>query len=432
MALTPSKNDISVIPNLAARNIPYTVLEPLDTVVPTVGFSSVKLYHRNYSVLIYDLGGGAQIRDIWHRYFVDVHGVIFVVDASDVARLDEGRKVLETLLTHDKLAGKPVLLLANKQDKEGALDELDIVERLNVEAIVNQQRCPTLVETCSAVCGGHGKRKVDPGVHNGYKWLLNLIMRDYVRMNARVESDLADQRKLLEQERKDRQERVRLAKEERGDLNGVTVQTQEDTTNTTTTTTTTTTTMMDSWCQREEPATPRRVPHTPVEEETNIPGTVDDSAGRVTSLAGLVNYVELDAEYDVSIATKTSRERIEPSRPSSASSVTGAVREQLELEGKKLKKRKSLLRRSNKTSPAPLGELTLSLGSSPRITLPPLQPRRQQPLSAPSNHAHVRQGSVWGLTKSLDIVLDPFDLSSAEHQDPGIDGKSTKDCGDIT
>nr|CAD7600105.1 unnamed protein product [Timema genevievae] len=244
-------------------------------------------------------------------------------------------------------------------------------------------------------------------------------MRDYVRLNARVESDLADQRKLLEQERKDRQERVRLAKEERGDFNG-------------TTTTTTTTTMMDSRCQGEGPATPRRVPHTPVEEETSIPGTVDDSADRVTSLAGLVNYVELDAEYDnVSIATKSSRERIEPPRPASASSVTGAVREQLELEGRKLKKRKSLLRRSNKTSPAPLGELTLSLGSNPRITLPPLQPRRQQPLSAPSNYAHVRQGSVWGLTKSLDIVLNPSDPSSAEHQDSGIDGKSTKDCVDL-
>nr|CAD7459150.1 unnamed protein product [Timema tahoe] len=294
------------------------------------------------------------------------------------------------------------------------------------------------------------------------RWLLNLIMRDYVRLNARVESDLADQRKLLEQERKDRQERVRLAKEERGDFNGVTVQTQEDVPMATDpfkpiaelivitnlmiivvhyhqlfsacspVRLTTTTTMMDSRCQGEEPATPRRVPHTPVEEETIIPGTVDDSADRVTSLAGLINYVELDAEYDnVSIATKTSRERIEPPRPASASSVTEAVREQLELEGRKLKKRKSLLHRSNKTSPAPLGELTLSLGSNPRITLPPLQPRRQQPLSAPSNYAHVRQGSVWGLTKSLDIVLNPSEPLSAEHQDSGIDSKSTKDCGNI-
>jgi ADP-ribosylation factor family. len=46
--------------------------EPLDTVVPTVGFSSVSLTHRGYVVVIYDLGGGPQIRGIWRRYYVDV------------------------------------------------------------------------------------------------------------------------------------------------------------------------------------------------------------------------------------------------------------------------------------------------------------------------------------------------------------------------
>lgn len=39
-----------------------------------------------------------------------VHGLIYVVDASDTSRIDESRKVLEELLASDKLAGKPVLL----------------------------------------------------------------------------------------------------------------------------------------------------------------------------------------------------------------------------------------------------------------------------------------------------------------------------------
>ncbi|KAK7790852.1 hypothetical protein R5R35_010726 [Gryllus longicercus] len=129
-----------------------------DTEVPTVGFSSVSLVYGKHSVIIYDLGGGPQIRGIWHRYFVDVHGIIFVVDASDMTRLDECRSVLNNLLTHPKLAGKPVLLLANKQDCEGALDELDIVEKLDLEALVNQQRCPTMVETCSASVAKNSKR----------------------------------------------------------------------------------------------------------------------------------------------------------------------------------------------------------------------------------------------------------------------------------
>lgn len=65
--------------------------------------------------------------------------------------------------------------LANKQDVEGALDELDVVEKLNLEAIVNEQKCPTLVETCSAVPAPSSSklRKAyhDPGIQNGFRFL---------------------------------------------------------------------------------------------------------------------------------------------------------------------------------------------------------------------------------------------------------------------
>ncbi|XP_046667228.1 ADP-ribosylation factor-like protein 13B [Homalodisca vitripennis] len=178
--------------------------EPVDDTVPTVGFNSITLKHRGFTVLIYDLGGSSQIRGIWHRYFVDVHGIIFVVDASDLLRIDESRKVLEELLAHDKLAGKPLLLLANKQDREGALDEIDIVERLNVESLVNQQKCPTLVETCSAAGapGGH-KPHLDSGIQNGYRWLMRRIISDYDLLNARVEQDMEKERLVHEAERQE-------------------------------------------------------------------------------------------------------------------------------------------------------------------------------------------------------------------------------------
>jgi hypothetical protein len=53
-----------------------------------------------------------QFMILLHQCFktLQVHGVIFVVDASDMSRLEEGRGVLENLLSHEKLAGKPVLL----------------------------------------------------------------------------------------------------------------------------------------------------------------------------------------------------------------------------------------------------------------------------------------------------------------------------------
>jgi ADP-ribosylation factor-like protein 13B len=58
--------------------------EPLDTVVPTVGFSSVSLTHRGHCVVIYDLGGGPQIRGIWHRYYVDVRISVCVEVMNEV------------------------------------------------------------------------------------------------------------------------------------------------------------------------------------------------------------------------------------------------------------------------------------------------------------------------------------------------------------
>ena len=83
------------------------------------------------SVNIYDLGGGIRIRDIWDNYFAEAHGVVFVFDASDAARLAEAhgyisvhydysnifsqfqphlKSILRLLMTNPILRGKPLLL----------------------------------------------------------------------------------------------------------------------------------------------------------------------------------------------------------------------------------------------------------------------------------------------------------------------------------
>ncbi|XP_047037983.1 uncharacterized protein LOC124643154 [Helicoverpa zea] len=163
-----------------------------DKVLPTVGFKAVNLVHKDTPVTIYDLGGGPHFRQIWSQYYSEVHGVIFVIDSSDFTRLDECRAVLEEVLSHDKISGKPVLVLANKQDKSGALDDIDVVDKLNIEPLVNRYRCPTLVESYSAYTE-HPKTKkpkIDPGLRKGYQWLLNYIVRRYGDINLRVQTDI--------------------------------------------------------------------------------------------------------------------------------------------------------------------------------------------------------------------------------------------------
>lgn len=81
-------------------------------VVPTVGFSAPikKKGLHGADVTFYDLGGGMRIRGVWPNYFADVHGVVYVVDASDRARLKESADELANALSHPMIVGKPLLV----------------------------------------------------------------------------------------------------------------------------------------------------------------------------------------------------------------------------------------------------------------------------------------------------------------------------------
>lgn len=86
------------------------VAEELGDVAPTIGFSNEEIQFASKNIAIYDLGGGHRFRDVWQRYFGEVHGLIYVVDASKHERLEEGRGVLERLMEHPKVAQKPILM----------------------------------------------------------------------------------------------------------------------------------------------------------------------------------------------------------------------------------------------------------------------------------------------------------------------------------
>ena len=79
-------------------------------VTPTVGYSNVNFLFDGFDVTMYDLGGGSKIRDIWHNYYADVYGFVFVVDASDETRMEECLRVIEVCLENDLVQGKPLLL----------------------------------------------------------------------------------------------------------------------------------------------------------------------------------------------------------------------------------------------------------------------------------------------------------------------------------
>ncbi|XP_022190631.2 ADP-ribosylation factor-like protein 13B [Nilaparvata lugens] len=383
--------------------------EPVEDVVPTVGFNSVKLIHRGHQVIIYDLGGGKQIRDIWHRYFADVHGVIFVVDASDRGRLDECKNVLTELLKNEKLAGKPVLMLANKQDKEGALDELDIVERLNVEQLVNSQQCPTLVETCSAAAPlpTRRKRKLDSGINNGYKWLLRRIISDYDDLNARVLKDQEEQKEALALEREARRIRIKEERRKRGDLSS-----SEE----------------SSDHENNHNPDPFQPIHMLVEENDRKEKqkSVTQNGGPNLHKSGLSNG-NITGIIDLESHSHSSSNRNDEK---TVSAVEG-VKEQFRQKSASQKKKRNMFSKNNKT--APLAEsTTMQEKKNPTEEnfyklneLPPIKSSQvtwaQISSSGKANGAvNHTETCLWDLGKSLEVVMAPNGLAHRS-ESPSID-----------
>lgn len=111
---------------------------------------------------IWDVGGQHALRKLWTSYYSSCHAIVFVVDSTDIGdegesddlgtrntpddagtsanqdgepsrqlgRLEECRLVLESVLASQDTTGIPILILANKQDREDCVETVRIKEGL--------------------------------------------------------------------------------------------------------------------------------------------------------------------------------------------------------------------------------------------------------------------------------------------------------------
>lgn len=73
---------------------------------------------------------------------IQIYGIIYVINATDQRRLDENKTLLLNMIKNENMQGKPILLLLNKQDQPGAVDEVDAAERLDLSDAVNRYKSP--------------------------------------------------------------------------------------------------------------------------------------------------------------------------------------------------------------------------------------------------------------------------------------------------
>ncbi|XP_048399748.1 ADP-ribosylation factor-like protein 9 isoform X2 [Stegostoma tigrinum] len=95
---------------------------------PTQGFNAVCVHTEGCKLDFLEIGGSCNLRSYWNLYLNKAQMLIYVVDSADQERLPLARQELHRLLKEDPMV--PLLLLAHKQDLDGALTMSDLHRKL--------------------------------------------------------------------------------------------------------------------------------------------------------------------------------------------------------------------------------------------------------------------------------------------------------------
>ncbi|KAK4477722.1 hypothetical protein RD792_016976 [Penstemon davidsonii] len=151
--------------------------EDTSIISPTLGFNIKTISYQKYNLNIWDVGGQKTIRSYWRNYFEQTDGLVWVVDSSDLRRLDDCKYELDNLLKQEviiyiwfkfslqRLSGASLLIFANKQDIQGSLSPNEIAKVLNLEAMDKSRHWR--IVGCSAYSG--------EGLLEGFDWLVQDI-----------------------------------------------------------------------------------------------------------------------------------------------------------------------------------------------------------------------------------------------------------------
>ncbi|NXJ93726.1 ARL14 protein, partial [Corythaixoides concolor] len=120
--------------------------------IPTIGFNVDMIETgKDFTLTFWDVGGQQKMRQLWCNFLENTDGLLYVVDSSDMRRLEESKKEFELILKNEFLKSVPVVLLANKQDLPGALNAEEVTRRFNMKKYCCDRNW--YVQPCCAITG---------------------------------------------------------------------------------------------------------------------------------------------------------------------------------------------------------------------------------------------------------------------------------------
>ncbi|XP_015262499.1 PREDICTED: ADP-ribosylation factor-like protein 9 [Gekko japonicus] len=121
----------SILHSLTANQVKHST-------APTEGFNAVCVSTEDSQMEFLEIGGSEFLRSYWKMYLSRVLLLIYVVDSADHKRLPMAKKLLHQLVQNNSTL--PVMILANKQDLEGAYCITDIHEALALSDIGDERK----------------------------------------------------------------------------------------------------------------------------------------------------------------------------------------------------------------------------------------------------------------------------------------------------
>ena len=119
---------------------------------PSIAYNVTSLDIDGRACTLWDVSGSPLTRDLWKHYFSGTDCLVWVVDSSNLCRLQESRTLLQKIVTHRALRGVPVVVVANKQDLPTARNKFETEELLQLD-LVRQEGHFVKVVTTSATTG---------------------------------------------------------------------------------------------------------------------------------------------------------------------------------------------------------------------------------------------------------------------------------------
>ncbi|XP_035283552.1 ADP-ribosylation factor-like protein 9 isoform X2 [Anguilla anguilla] len=107
-------------------------------ITPTKGFNAVSINKEDLKIEFLEIGGSEDVRAYWKMYLSKAEVLVFVVDSSDPARFPLAKTHLHELIAeHPRLS---LVVLANKQDLEGACGITDLHEALSLGGVGDERK----------------------------------------------------------------------------------------------------------------------------------------------------------------------------------------------------------------------------------------------------------------------------------------------------